>query len=178
MRCRCRAVLFMACGNLVVTSRRPMQRPRSPGTFLFHDSIRFGFFTFLFPVRWLRAWQVRALRASGKQLLGKKVGRDVTRWPSWFTSFMLFVSICDIPGFPHAGRFCRACSPIRRRLSWLLDSRFPRRVGSDGAALEQGGIDGFAPWSWRAWSGGSGQSEVLIHCRSRHWSPFSWHNHA
>ena len=28
----------MACGNLVPTSQRPMQRPCSPGTFLFHDS--------------------------------------------------------------------------------------------------------------------------------------------
>lgn len=32
-------------------------------------------------------------------------------------------------------------------VDFLTLSRFPRRVGSDGAALEQGGIDGFAPWS-------------------------------
>ena len=44
-----------------------------------------------------------------------------------------FQPTCAIPGFPHAGRFCRACSPIRQHLiDFLTLGRFPGRVRSYG----------------------------------------------
>ena len=137
----------MACGNLVVTSRRPMQRPRSPGTFLFHDSIRFGFFTFFV------SYQVIAGMASSSSAGLRKTAAWKKGWEGCDQVTKLiyeFHATMISQVFLTLGDFAKHAVPFAGvSVDFLTLSRSvgPGRVGSDGAALEQGGIDGFAPWS-------------------------------